>query len=124
VLLVKYTKNNGYLEMELFRIIKHGLKSAGMPAFGPTHTERQLKTMTAFVNKIYGMSPEEYAAYRQGTHERKPIETHGHGAGTKSTGRNWTRPEERMPAGRSPRDITRIPQGVFRGPHLEAVACA
>ena len=45
---------------ELFWITKHGVKFTGMPAFGPTHADRDLWAVVAFIRELEGMSPEEY----------------------------------------------------------------
>lgn len=46
---------------ELFWITKHGIKLAGMPAFGPTHSDEEIWGIVAFVERLPDMSPEEYA---------------------------------------------------------------
>lgn len=56
---------------EIFWLVKHGVKMAGMPAFGPTHSDETLWNITAFVQALPGMTGQEYAAYG-GEH------THGH----------------------------------------------
>ncbi len=48
---------------ELYWIIKNGIKMTGMPAFGPTHDEHKLWAMVAFVQKLPGMTPEQYKAF-------------------------------------------------------------
>lgn len=45
---------------ETFWIVKNGIKVAGMPAFGPTHTDRQIWGLTEVVRRLPGMSPETY----------------------------------------------------------------
>lgn len=45
---------------ELYWIIKNGLKFTAMPAWGPTHDEKALWAMTAFVAKLPQMSAAEY----------------------------------------------------------------
>jgi mono/diheme cytochrome c family protein len=45
---------------ELFWIAKHGIRMTGMPAFGPTHDDRQLWTVVAFVRRLPDMTPEQY----------------------------------------------------------------
>lgn len=45
---------------ELYWIIKHGLKLTGMPAFGPTHTDREIWGLVTLVEQIPEMSPEQY----------------------------------------------------------------
>lgn len=48
---------------ELFWIAKHGIKLAGMPAFGPTHSDEEIWGIVAFLNELAGMTPEEYARW-------------------------------------------------------------
>jgi mono/diheme cytochrome c family protein len=57
-------------DRELFWITKHGIKMAGMPAFGVTHSDEELWRIVAFLRRLESMSPEEYArlAGEGGTH--------------------------------------------------------
>ena len=48
---------------ELYWITKHGIKMTGMPAFGPTHDEKALWGMVAFLKRLPGMSAEQYRRY-------------------------------------------------------------
>jgi mono/diheme cytochrome c family protein len=45
-----------------FWIIKHGIKMSAMPAWGATHSDEEIWNMVAFVQKLPGMTPEEYRA--------------------------------------------------------------
>jgi mono/diheme cytochrome c family protein len=47
---------------EIFWILKHGIKMSAMPAFGPTHDDSKLWTITAFAKQLPRMTPAEYAA--------------------------------------------------------------
>lgn len=47
-------------EQELFWIVKHGIKFAGMPAFGPTHSDEELWALAFFLKRLPDTSPEEY----------------------------------------------------------------
>lgn len=47
---------------QLYWIIKNGLKFTGMPAWGPSHSEKELWAMTAFVQKLPSLTPAEYKA--------------------------------------------------------------
>lgn len=47
---------------EIFWLVKHGAKMTGMPAFGPTHDDRALWSIAAFVKELPAMTPERYAA--------------------------------------------------------------
>jgi mono/diheme cytochrome c family protein len=64
---------------ELYWIIKNGLKFTAMPAWGPTHNEKALWAMTAFVQKLPRLSPSEYKAMAERT---GPEEHEGGGHGT------------------------------------------
>lgn len=54
-----------YSARELFWITKHGLKMAGMPAFGPTHSDLEIWGIVAFVQQLPRMSSEEYQRWVQ-----------------------------------------------------------
>lgn len=45
---------------EIFWILKHGIRMAGMPAFGETHSDTALWALTAVVRQLPELSPEEY----------------------------------------------------------------
>jgi mono/diheme cytochrome c family protein len=45
-----------------FWIIKHGIKMSAMPAWGKTHSDEQIWDMVAFIRKLPGMTPGQYAA--------------------------------------------------------------
>lgn len=47
---------------QLYWIIKNGLKFTSMPAWGPSHSEKELWAMTAFVQKLPSLSPAGYKA--------------------------------------------------------------
>ena len=47
---------------EVFWLARHGVKMTGMPAFGPTHDDRTLWSIAAFVKELPAMTPERYAA--------------------------------------------------------------
>jgi hypothetical protein len=49
-------------DRELYWIIKHGIKLAGMPAFGPTHSDEELWALAAFLRRLPETTPEQYAA--------------------------------------------------------------
>ncbi len=69
---------------ELYWIIKNGVKMTGMPAFGPTHSERELWGLVAFLQKLKTMNPEQYKAFaaskggHQETGESREEESHHH----------------------------------------------
>ncbi len=45
---------------ELFWIIKHGVKMTGMPSFGATHSDQDVWSIVAFLEKLAGMSSTQY----------------------------------------------------------------
>ena len=49
-----------YSPAELFWIVKHGIKMTGMPAWGD-HSDDELWATVAFVEKLPGMSEQQYA---------------------------------------------------------------
>lgn len=78
-------------DAELFWITKHGIKLAGMPAFGPTHSDEEIWGIAGFVRTLPEMSPAEYQAYvtqlaatpgdpagAGGTHNHDDGAQHGH----------------------------------------------
>jgi mono/diheme cytochrome c family protein len=51
---------------EIFWIVKHGIKMSAMPAFGSTHGDEALWNITAFVDRLPGMTPATYTALADG----------------------------------------------------------
>jgi mono/diheme cytochrome c family protein len=43
-----------------FWIIKHGIKAAGMPAWGPGHDDERIWNIVAFLKRLPDLSPEQY----------------------------------------------------------------
>lgn len=63
-----------------FWIVKHGVKLTGMPAWGPTHGDELLWNVVAFLQKLPGMTPEQYqelAKVASQSHEEMMHETPG-----------------------------------------------
>ena len=50
---------------QLFWIIKHGVRMTGMPSFGATHDDDEVWSIVAFIEKLAGMSPEQYRRMKQ-----------------------------------------------------------
>ncbi len=48
---------------EVIWIVKHGIKMSGMPAFGSTHDEAEIRAIAAFVKELPAMTPERYASF-------------------------------------------------------------
>jgi mono/diheme cytochrome c family protein len=49
---------------QLYWIIKNGLKFTSMPAWGPSHSEKELWAMTAFVQRLPHTTAADYKAMR------------------------------------------------------------
>ena len=48
---------------EIYWIIRHGIKMAGMPALEPTHSDEEIVELTAFVVQLSEMTEAEYRAW-------------------------------------------------------------
>lgn len=62
---------------ELFWITKHGVRMTGMPAFGPTHSDRELWDLVAFLRRLPEISVPEYRALVKGAAGSEPTHEHG-----------------------------------------------
>ena len=49
-------------DKELFWIVKHGIRFTGMPAWGPTHDDKEIWSIVAFAKKLPSMTAKEYHA--------------------------------------------------------------
>ncbi|HKZ09144.1 MAG TPA: c-type cytochrome [Rhodanobacteraceae bacterium] len=47
---------------DAFWVIKHGVKMSAMPAWGGSHDDQTIWSMVAFLEKLPGMTPEQYKA--------------------------------------------------------------
>jgi mono/diheme cytochrome c family protein len=56
---------------ELYWIVKNGIKMTGMPAFGPTHNEKQLWEIVAFLRQLPDLTPGDYRSMVQATKVEK-----------------------------------------------------
>lgn len=45
---------------DVFWVIKHGIKMSAMPAWGGSHDDGTIWSMVAFLQKLPGMTPEQY----------------------------------------------------------------
>lgn len=55
---------------ELFEVIAHGVRMSGMPAWLPTHSERDIWALVVFVRHLPTLGAEERAALTRGEAER------------------------------------------------------
>jgi len=49
-----------WTDAELFWTVKNGIRLTGMPGFGETHTDAEVRSIVAFVRRLPKMSPQEY----------------------------------------------------------------
>ena len=54
-----------YNDAELYWIIKNEIRMTGMPAFGPTHEEKDLWAIVAFTRRLPEMQAEDYRVCHQ-----------------------------------------------------------
>lgn len=69
---------------ELFWVVKHGIKATGMPAWGPTHSDKALWSIVALVQRFPAMDGAAYATLKeaardQGGHHGSGHDDSGHG---------------------------------------------
>ena len=55
------------LPAQLFWITKNGIKMTGMPAFGKTHPDDKIWAIVSFLEKLPGMTKEQYQALDEAT---------------------------------------------------------
>lgn len=60
--LVEVIEEEEWSDAELFWIIKNGIRMTGMPAFGPTHGDRDLWAIVAITSELPSLGEDEYRA--------------------------------------------------------------
>jgi mono/diheme cytochrome c family protein len=65
------TKTPTITPAEEFWAIKHGIKMTGMPAWGATHDDQVIWNIVAFLQKLPGMTPEQYKALAESNGEHQ-----------------------------------------------------
>ena len=56
---------------ELFWIVQNGIRMSGMPSFGPTHKDREIWAIVAFLRHLPELTPEEEKALAEATREHE-----------------------------------------------------
>jgi mono/diheme cytochrome c family protein len=56
------THGEGDDPVETFWVVKNGIKMTGMPSFGVTHTDDEIWSIVAFLQRMPKLSPQEYQA--------------------------------------------------------------
>ncbi|WP_372724749.1 cytochrome c [Immundisolibacter sp.] len=62
---------------QAFWVIRNGVRMTGMPAFGPTHSDRQLWQLVAFLGRVQGLDADGYSAMMAAAREL-PGDGHKH----------------------------------------------
>ena len=70
------------VDSELFWIVKHGLKMTGMPSFGQTHTDEQIRNIVIFVRHLPVLGPKDYLSMVKAHEQDSPGEQEHHGKET------------------------------------------
>jgi mono/diheme cytochrome c family protein len=66
-------------DAELFWITKHGIRLAGMPAFGPTHSDQEIWGIVGFMRALEEMTEADYAERVRGLGQpAADVEESGH----------------------------------------------
>jgi len=65
-------------DAELYWVVKNGLRMTGMPAFGPTHEDKELWSIVAFLRRLPKLKPQEYDAMVEAAGLQKGEEEHEH----------------------------------------------
>ena len=50
---------------ELFWIVKNGIRMTGMPSFGKTHEDAEIKAAVAFIQRLPQMTPVQYGEFEK-----------------------------------------------------------
>ena len=69
-----YVRSAAWTDAQLYWIIEHGIKLAGMPAFGPAHSERDIWALVAFSRRLTDLSIDEYRSMCAAIDGRIPLE--------------------------------------------------
>jgi mono/diheme cytochrome c family protein len=69
-----YVRSAAWTDAQLYWIIEHGIKMAGMPAFGPGQSERDIWALVAFSRRLTSLSIDEYRSMGAAVEARIPIE--------------------------------------------------
>lgn len=62
-----------------FWVVKHGIRMTGMPAWGETHSDRDIWNIVAFLQQLPDMTPDEYAELTAAADDGH---SHDHGTGS------------------------------------------
>lgn len=65
---------------QAFWVVKHGIKFTAMPAWGTTHSDEEIWNIVAFLQKLPGMSSDDYQKLTGTTGTEQDHEHHEHGA--------------------------------------------
>jgi mono/diheme cytochrome c family protein len=69
-----YVRSAAWTDAQLYWIIEHGIKMAGMPAFGPSQSERDIWALVAFSRRLTDLSIDDYRSMGAAIDGRIPME--------------------------------------------------
>jgi mono/diheme cytochrome c family protein len=69
-----YVRSAAWTDAQLYWIIEHGIKMAGMPAFGPSQSESDIWALVAFSRRLTDLSIDEYRSMGAAIDGRIPME--------------------------------------------------
>ena len=69
-----YVRSAAWTDAQLYWIIEHGIKMAGMPAFGPGQSERDIWALVAFSRRLTDLSIDDYRSMGAAVDGRIPME--------------------------------------------------
>lgn len=70
-----YVRSAAWTDAQLYWVIEHGIKMAGMPAFGPGQSERDIWALVAFSRRMTDLSIDEYRSMGAAIDGRIPMES-------------------------------------------------
>lgn len=68
-----YVRSAAWTDAQLYWIIEHGIKMAGMPAFGPSQSERDIWALVAFSRRLTDLSIDDYRSMGAAIDGRIPM---------------------------------------------------
>lgn len=82
--LVAALEEERWADREIFWIVKNGIKDTAMPAFGGSHDDEDLWTLTTLVRRLPSIAPEEYEAltWRGRANGEEDGRAHDHATGS------------------------------------------
>ena len=68
-------------DAQIYWLVKNGIRMTGMPAFGPTHSDHELRAIVAFVRELPKLKDGKYQKLAQASGLEVPGQDEDHGEG-------------------------------------------